>query len=649
MTDESLEPPKVVVEGGPIDGHSMPLAQGTSLIIGSGRLAHLRLDHPAIELAHVKVTWDDQGIGMVDNGSRHGTWVNGEKVETTALLDGDVISMAPPDAQPPAPRVRIRIPKGSVPEPPPLPPEAAVSRVPAAVPGGPRPTGRRPTRVGRRRGGGAGGAPPRRRGLDLSLPGISLPPPRVLAAAGGALAVLVLAVWGISWFRGSGPRLSSVAPAQCEVGASVTLTGARFASDAAGNTVWFGSRSVPAETGGGGTVHVTVPQGLPPGPVSIRVETSRGRSGTVKLTILSPLEATALDPEGALPGDTVILRGRGFDAGPPTVTVGGVTATVTDTAPEAVSFQMPAVAGAPGSPHPVVATVGGRSTKPLDLALGRVPLVLSFDPPEARAGDVVRIKGVGFPADAAGVTVTFDGVPALVVASSSREMAVVAPLPTRPDPETLAPVVVRVGDRVSAEGVRYRLGRLVAGTYVLRFFAAAGGGGGTATVATEIAPVLLLGGREGASSVAQRAMSIARTLNQILERPRGGERLVFEARPRPEAGVALAGSPALVVAVTSGDTAAYAAPPGLPARGAPPTVDALAQWWAALLNDYVTVCTGPDRPSAVAAMAPAAGSALGELRSALPFRYRAGVANEQVAGLSASLRARLRETALRVP
>jgi hypothetical protein len=642
MTDESLEPPTVIVEGGVIDGHSMPLAPGTSLIIGSGRLAHLRLDHPAIELAHVKVTWDDQGIAMIDNGSRHGTWVNGEKVETTALLDGDVITMSPPDVQPPAPRVRIRIPKGSVPEPPPLPPGAEPPAVPGAapgaVPGAARPAGRRPPRVGRRR-----------RGLDLSLPEIPLPSPRVLAVVGAVVAVVALAAWGISWYQHSGPSLSSVTPAQCEAGQSVTLAGARFASGAAGNTVWFGNRAVPAETVGGGTLHVTVPEGLAPGPVSVRVETSRGRSRTVKLTILAALEATAVEPEGALPGDTVILRGRGFDAGTPTVTVGGTAATVVDTAPDAVSFQMPAVQGAPGSLHPVVATVAGRSTKPLDLALGRVPLVLSFDPPEARTGDVVHVKGIGFPADAAGVTVTFDGVPALVVASSPREMAVVAPLPTRPDPLTLAQVLVHVGDRVSAEGVRYRLGRLVAGTYVLRFFAAAGEGSGTATVATEIAPVLLLGGREGASSVGQRAMRVAQTLNETLQQPQGGESLVFEARPRPEAGVAVAGSAALLVAVTPGDTAAYAAPPGLPPRGGPPTVDALAQWWAALLNDYVTVCTGPERPSAVAAVAPSGGSAMSELRSALPFRYRAGVANEQVAGLPARLRERLRETAFRVP
>ena len=75
MSDDVPEMPSLTVQGGPLDGYEMKLSQGTTVIIGSGRLAHMRLDHPDIELAHVKVAWDDIGISMVDNGSRKGTWV----------------------------------------------------------------------------------------------------------------------------------------------------------------------------------------------------------------------------------------------------------------------------------------------------------------------------------------------------------------------------------------------------------------------------------------------------------------------------------------------------------------------------------------------------------------------------------------------
>jgi hypothetical protein len=76
---------------------------------------------------------------------------------------------------------------------------------------------------------------------------------------------------------------------------------------------------------------------------------------------------------------------------------------------------------------------------------------------------------------------------------------------------------------------------------------------------------------------------------------------------------------------------------------------ALARWWAALLNDHVVVCSSPGPPSAVAALSPAAGATMTRLRAALPWRYRARVANERVASLPADLRRQLRDAALLVP
>ena len=637
MADETLEMPAVIVEGGPIDGHSMPLAPGTSLIVGSGRLAHLRLDHPMIELAHVKVAWDDLGIAMVDNGSRHGTWVNGEKVESAALLDGDVITFTPPDTQPPAPRVRLRIPKGSVPDPPPPPPEAEATAAPGAA---------GPARVA-----GRTAARPRHARRARSAFAFDMPEPRTLAFVGGGLALVVVLGWlGARLLSGGGvPSLSTVQPARCEAGSSITLIGSGFGTNAAEHKVWFGERSVAADSVGGGTLHVSVPAGVGPGQVPIVVENPAGRSNAVTLVVLPPVQAAALEPAGAVPGDSVLLRGGGFEGDEVSVAVGGVPARVLEAGPEGLRFEMPAVEGARGSMHDVVATVGGRAADPLRIALGRLPLVLSFDPPRASAGGLVRLQGLGFPEDAGTVSVTFDARSALVVSSSGRELVVVAPPPVGSAAETQARVEVRVGERASADDLRYPLVRLTVGTYVLRFFAAAGEGSApaTATVATEIAPVLMLGGRTQAE-VASRAVRAAAALNEQLDRRRSGA-LVLAAQAEPEAGVAVEGASAVLVATTAADAGAYLAPRGLPSRGAPPTRAELAAWWAAVLNDYLAVCTGPDRPAAVAGLDPGSGAAFAELRRALPWRYRAGVSNEDVAGLSESLRARLREAAMKVP
>ena len=119
------------------------------------------------------------------------------------------------------------------------------------------------------------------------------------------------------------------------------------------------------------------------------------------------------------------LAGAGFAEGV-TVTVGGAAARVVSAEAGAVRFEMPSVAGAPGSRQDVVASIGERRTKALPLYLGRVPLVVSFEPARGVAGDLVRSAGPGTPT-AGGNVVTFDGVPALVVVASPTEMALVLP------------------------------------------------------------------------------------------------------------------------------------------------------------------------------------------------------------------------------
>jgi hypothetical protein len=296
--------------------------------------------------------------------------------------------------------------------------------------------------------------------------------------------------------------------------------------------------------------------------------------------------------------------------------------------------------------------VGDRRTKPLALYLGRVPLVVSFEPARGVAGDLVRIRGAGFAPSADGNAVTFDGVPALVVAASPLELAVVVPPPVRPQPETLAQVVVRAGEKAS-DAIVFPLQRLVEGAWVPRFLVGAvgeGGATGQATLGTEIAPVLLLSWKDESRSVGERALQVVGALNAAVDRARVGQAASFEAREQPAIGVALVGAPDLLVRVTAQDAAAYETPPGLPVRGAPPTPTALARHWAALLNDTFVVGTSGGRPSASAAsITPAAGAAFADLRAALPWQYGSGISSARVVALPGELKRRLRETALRVP
>jgi hypothetical protein len=636
MVDDTPQMPSLTVKGGPIDGYEMKISQGTTVIIGSGRLAHMRLDHPDIELAHVKVAWDDIGISMVDNGSRKGTWVNGEPVETAALLDGDVIEFVGPDSKSTPPKVKVRIPKGSVPEPPPLPPptpeELAARRAPEAAPA--------------RAAGAKARGPSRRRRKGPRLPDL-----RLVGVAAGALVLLAGGGWLTKRIFFTAPQVDSVQPGQGEPGQAVTLTGKRFRRSAENNVVWFGQRSVTPTSVSGDTLQAQVPPGTPAGTVPLTVDTGRGRSRPVSFVVLAALRAVSLDPLGARPGDEVVLAGSGLAEGV-AVTVGGMAAKVVSAEAGALRFVMPEIQGTPGSLHEVVASVGERRTKPLSIYLGRVPLVVSFEPARGVTGDLVRIRGAGFAATADGNDVTFDGVPALVVAASPTEMAVVVPPGRRPQPETLAPVVVQAGGKASSEGAAFPLQRLVEGAWVPRFFAGAVGEGGVkgqATVGTEIAPVLLLSWKDASRSVGERALRVATALNAAVDRARVGRPATFEAREQPAIGVALVGAPDLLLRVTPQDAAAYETPPGLPVRGAPPTPIALARHWAALLTDTVVVGTSGGRPAAAAALEPAAGAAFAQLRAALPWQYGSGIASSRVVALSSDLKRRLRDAAFRVP
>ena len=329
------------------------------------------------------------------------------------------------------------------------------------------------------------------------------------------------------------------------------------------------------------------------------------------------------------------------------MTVGGTEAAVVAAEPGGVRFTMPALEAAPGSEHPVVVTVDGRSAPPATLVFGRLPLVTGFQPDRAVAGDRVRIQGMGF--SEARNTVTFDDAPALVLAATPREIEVVAPVPRLAQRETLAQVVIQAGGKTSTPAA-FPLLRLTSGSYVLRFFAGADAAApDSAFVSTEIGPVLMLTWKGSAPSVAQRAFEVAEAVNAAVNRPGRDSRPVFEAREEPAIGVGLAGAGGIVFRASPQDAAAYERPPGLPPRGGPPTPLALARWWAAVLNDQVVIATSPREPSHVAALSPSGGATMTRLRSALPWQYRSRVANERVAGLPADLRRDLRDSVLRVP
>lgn len=70
----------------------VPLRDGVTRI-GRGLTANVRLESQSVSRRHALVITDDVSAILVDDRSRNGTWLNGERIQRAALTDGDVIEI----------------------------------------------------------------------------------------------------------------------------------------------------------------------------------------------------------------------------------------------------------------------------------------------------------------------------------------------------------------------------------------------------------------------------------------------------------------------------------------------------------------------------------------------------------------------------
>ena len=394
--------PALIVVGGPTDGEVFPLEQDRSLIVGSGRLANLRLGPADISSAHLKVSWEDAGLFVLDNTSFTGTWLNGEAMEQAPLQDGDTVAFADPKEKPDWPRLRMHVqPARSSsrrllrspslrPRPPRPSPPVEKATAPAPLTPRPRPTARPP----------AGRGPVRAPARGLALPG--LPPAKAAAMVGGALA-LVLMIFGlVRFFFGPTPTVASAQPVTAEPGQSITLVGDRFAVDAAQNVVRFGDAEAKVTSGSETTLTAVVPDAAVPGESAITVQVGRRRSKPLPFVVLKALRISGLEPEVALPGEEVTIKGSGFDGAGLSLSVEGKATPLLEAQSTSVRFRVPALASQPVRAVPLLLRTKEQVAKPFDLMIGKLPLVLTVNPRSVEPGERVTLKGKGFGAECRG-------------------------------------------------------------------------------------------------------------------------------------------------------------------------------------------------------------------------------------------------------
>jgi pSer/pThr/pTyr-binding forkhead associated (FHA) protein len=66
---------------------------GTQILLGRSRAADIRFTEPTVSRRHAALRRVDGGWLLVDRASTHGTHVNGRRVQTAVLADGDHVDL----------------------------------------------------------------------------------------------------------------------------------------------------------------------------------------------------------------------------------------------------------------------------------------------------------------------------------------------------------------------------------------------------------------------------------------------------------------------------------------------------------------------------------------------------------------------------
>jgi hypothetical protein len=526
-----------------------------------------------------------------------------------------VAAAPPPSPPPPArqPTPPTPVPEVRQPTPP--------TPVPEARPVRPRPPSARPA---------AARPAPRAAGGGQAVPWIAI--------AGGAALVLVGGGLAAMRFLG-GPRLQTVEPSRARVGDQLVLRGRGFSPQVERNVVRFdGAEEGRVIAASAEQLQVEVPEiVLPAGgskQVPITVSVEGGETGAVEVTLFQAPRLHGISPSVALPGEEVVLAGTGW-ASAVTVAFGEHQAQVLELTPNSIRVQVPpAVPATPGTSLPVTVSSGNDSSNAAPFVVGRLPLVTTVEPSSAMLGDVITIRGRGFPPQTSWNDVRIGGVRALVSSAVESELKVVVPwvegpggpvpvelrVPGSPNVGTASLTLAPPADAIGFRFTAVRFEDVVGHDHV--------------ALITALGPAFVISGSDGRSAADRAVVALAR-LNEagtLLKASLTSDLEVRGLEGNPSVG--LVGKPEPLLEVAHEDAAGYeeawTGPKG--SKGGQVERGQLATWWGAVARDLVLLLVRGERPRHAAALAP-----------------EGRVLLEVVAGLRPPQRETLRAVGLRVP
>jgi hypothetical protein len=427
------------------------------------------------------------------------------------------------------------------------------------------------------------------------------PIPRAALLGVGVAVLAAAALVVFSRLHRPPPVLASVSPAKAEPGGTVIIRGTGFVPTAEGQAVRFGDALGAVTAATDTQLTATVPgelMGAGAAEVPVVVERGRARSNALSLQILRLPRVTGLEPEVALPGAALTIRGQNLAGKAVAVRVGTQRVEVKDAQATALRVAVPEMAWTEGQSVPVVVEVGRDASRPVPLFFGRMPLVIEVSPTTGPVGQRVTLKGRGFDPSPGANRVSFGGERAIVIAATATELQTAVPVPPGGAPPGPLPILVEARGGTSAGQAQFLLERPSSALYRPRFFPAPvpQPSDRYAFVSSELGPFLLLTGRADAPSTAERAFRVASALTAAMEAAANAPATV-EVRAGAAPAVAVKGGPVLVTA-SADDSEGYAQPWDAGARPAahlPP--DQIGSYWAALIQDYLSLFGQGQRPT----------------------------------------------------
>lgn len=219
------------------------------------------------------------------------------------------------------------------------------------------------------------------------------------------------------------PKINYVYPTSGPVGTMLTIAATGFSPNTSKDTVTLGGTLANISLVSLDGLNVNVPDGLQAGPTPLHLKVGGHTDpGTITFTVLPGI--TSFSPLSGAADTTVTINGTSFDPVPSnnTVTVGGVTATVTTATSTSLTIKVPtkAVTGL------ISVTVNGQTGSSSN-KFTVLPKILSFNPSSGVTGTIVTIKGTGFDSTASKNQVAFAGVSATIKSATSTSLTAVVP------------------------------------------------------------------------------------------------------------------------------------------------------------------------------------------------------------------------------